>query len=209
MKIIILGIPGSGKDTQGELLAKKYKIPLISTGDILRHAMAVHSPIGKKVAAYIKKGILVPDKLIDRIVKARLKHKDCKKGFILGGFPRDIAQAKELQIITAIDSVIYLTIPKKEVIKRVSNRRVCIKCGKEYNLISSPPKKPGICNKCKEKLIHREDDKKTTIKRRLEVYKKQTKPLIRYYSKKSILKKIDGNRPINKIFNNICKILEK
>lgn len=207
MKIVLLGIPGSGKDTQGELLAKKYKIPLISTGDILRHAIAVHSSMGKKVKTYLKKGNLVPDKLIDQIVKERLKHKDCKKGFILDGFPRDLFQVKELERITNLDFVLYLTIPKKEVIKRISNRRVCIKCGKEYNLISDPSKKLGICDKCKGKLMHREDDKKTTIRNRLRIYKKQTKPLIRYYLKKGILKKINGNHPIKKVFSNICKIL--
>ncbi len=194
MRLIFLGPPGSGKGTQAELLADKLDIPHISTGDIFRDNIKKETDLGKKAKEYIDKGQLVPDHVTNYMVKGRLEKLD---GYILDGYPRTIPQAKFLDCIQDIDKVVEFELSDKEVIKRISGRRTCKKCGAMYHIVWNPPKKKGVCDECGSALIQRSDDKPETIKKRLEVYKKQTAPLIDYYSDKLI--KIDASPSIEKI----------
>ena len=196
MRLILLGAPGAGKGTQAAIISEKYDIPHISTGDILRGNIKLGTDIGKQAQGYIDKGMLVPDGVAINIIKERITRPDCKNGFILDGFPRTIAQAKELDILLEamgkkIDSVINLDVPEARIIKRLSGRRVC-HCGKTYHIRSNPPKNEGVCDKCSGRLFQREDDKEDTIIKRLDIYHKQTEPLIEYYTAKGKLITIEG-----------------
>ncbi|NMB34363.1 MAG: adenylate kinase [Clostridium sp.] len=196
MRLILLGAPGAGKGTQAAIISEKYDIPHISTGDILRGNIKLGTDIGKQAQGYIDKGMLVPDGVAINIIKERITRHDCKNGFILDGFPRTIAQAKELDILLEamgkkIDSVINLDVPEARIIKRLSGRRVC-HCGKTYHIRSNPPKNEGVCDKCSGRLFQREDDKEDTIIKRLDIYHKQTEPLIEYYTAKGKLITIEG-----------------
>jgi adenylate kinase len=200
--IIMLGPPGSGKGTQAERISEKFGWPQISTGNILRHAIENKTQLGLQARGYIDRGELVPDKVVDGIVSERLSHKDCAKGFILDGFPRDLEQAKALEKITQIDAVFDIKVPDETLIKRLSARRVC-DCGETYHLIHNPPKKGGICDKCGKKVYQRKDDTEATISHRLSVYHQQTEPLISFYRKRNLLIEIDGIKNIEDIFASI------
>ena len=200
--IILLGPPGCGKGTQAERLSQKYGWPQVSTGNILRHAIESKTELGLKAKAYMDRGELVPDKVVDDIVEERLSHVDCAKGFVLDGFPRDIEQAKDLDKIAKIDFVFDIEVPQEVIVTRLSQRRVC-DCGETYHLEYKPPKKPGICDKCGKQIYQREDDREQTIKHRLQVYHKQTEPLVRYYKKQRNLVEIDGSKSIDDIFHTI------
>ena len=201
MNIVFLGPPGSGKGTYSSRSAPQLGIPHISTGDLLREAVAKKTPVGKKAEGYMKKGDLVPDDVRMQIVRERLNQKDAKPGFIFDGFPRTIKQADELEKIRKVELVINLRIPDDVIIKKILARRTCEKCGEIYNIadinfgkIRMPPvapKKPGICDKCGGKLVSRSDETEQVIKDRLDVYKKQTQPLIDYYSKKKLVRNVD------------------
>ena len=193
MKIVFLGPPGSGKGTTASRVAPKLGIPHISTGDLLRENIFQRTPIGLKADEYVKKGELVPDEIVIKMVEERIKREDCKDGFILDGVPRTIPQAEMLEKITDIGIVIYLDVPDDIVIARNSARISCEKCGRIYNLRTLPPKKDGICDACGGKLVRRPDDEPDIIRERLEVYKKETAPLIDFYEKKDILKKVSCN----------------
>lgn len=213
MNIIMLGPPGAGKGTQAQMLAEKYGIPQISTGDMLRAAVAEGTELGKKAKEYMDKGQLVPDEVVIGIVKERLSKPDCEKGFILDGFPRTVAQAEALDKMLAemgkkIDYVINIVVPDEEILKRLTGRRTCRKCGAMYHVIYNPPKVEGVCDKCGGELYQRDDDKEETIKNRLSVYHSQTAPLIEYYRKKGVLVDIDGTKDIKSIFEDICAVLE-
>ncbi len=213
MNIIMLGPPGAGKGTQAQMLAEKYGIPQISTGDMLRAAVAEGTELGKKAKEYMDKGQLVPDEVVIGIVKERLSKPDCEKGFILDGFPRTVAQAEALDKMLAemgkkIDYVINIVVPDEEILKRLTGRRTCRKCGAMYHVIYNPPKVEGVCDKCGGELYQRDDDKEETIKNRLSVYHSQTAPLIGYYRKKGVLVNIDGTKDIKSIFEDICAVLE-
>lgn len=213
MNIIMLGPPGAGKGTQAQMLAEKYGIPQISTGDILRAAVAEGTELGKKAKEYMDKGQLVPDEVVIGIVKERLSKPDCEKGFILDGFPRTVAQAEALDGILKemgkkIDYVINIVVPDEEILKRLTGRRTCKVCGAMYHIIYNPPKVEGKCDKCGGDLYQRDDDKEETIKNRLSVYHSQTAPLIDYYRKKGVLIDIDGTKDIKTIFQDICAVLE-
>ncbi len=213
MNIIMLGPPGAGKGTQAQMLAEKYGIPQISTGDILRAAVAEGTELGKKAKEYMDKGQLVPDEVVIGIVKERLSKPDCEKGFILDGFPRTVAQAEALDGILKemgkkIDYVINIVVPDEEILKRLTGRRTCKVCGAMYHIIYNPPKVEGKCDKCGGDLYQRDDDKEETIKNRLSVYHSQTAPLIDYYRKKGVLIDIDGAKDIKTIFQDICAVLE-
>ncbi len=214
MNLILLGPPGSGKGTQAKLIVEKYGIPQISTGDMLREAVAKGTELGKEAKKYMDAGQLVPDEVVIGIVKERLQEPDCEKGFILDGFPRTIPQAEALDKILEelgkkIDAVINIQVPEEEVVKRIVNRRTCRKCGAVYHLIYNPPKEDNKCDKCGGELYQRDDDKEETVRQRYKVYKEQTEPLVEYYAKKGVLYNIDGTKSIEEVFNEIDKILQK
>ncbi len=213
MKIIMLGAPGAGKGTQAKLIAEKYGIPHISTGDIFRANIKEGTELGKEAKQYMDKGELVPDELTVRILLDRVGRDDCKNGYVLDGFPRTIPQATVLDNEVAklgekIDYAIDVEVPDENIIRRMGGRRACPKCGATYHVEHIPPKKEGICDTCGSELVLRDDDKPETVKSRLEVYHKQTQPLIDHYSKQNILRTVDGTKDMNEVFANIEKLLE-
>lgn len=213
MRLIMLGAPGAGKGTQALLLSKSFSIPQISTGDILRANIKNETDLGKKAKEYMDKGLLVPDELVVEIVKDRLGKEDCKDGFILDGFPRTIPQAKALDEALAdmgikLDRAINIYVPDENIIKRMGGRRVCPQCGASYHVEFKKSLKEDICDECHSKLIQRDDDKEETVKKRLEIYHEQTKPLIEYYQNMGILSNIDGIGDVEEISNRIKKTLE-
>jgi adenylate kinase len=212
MRIVLLGAPGAGKGTQAKKLIDKYGIPQISTGDILRQNVAESTPLGKEAKSYMDKGELVPDTVVLGLVEDRLKKDDCRKGYILDGFPRNTAQAEALDKILAsfsmsLTSALSVDVPKDDLMKRLTGRRTCKGCGQMYNVYFSPSKKESVCDKCGGALFHRDDDKEETIKRRLDVYDAQTAPLIDYYKKSGILKSVTGVGSIDEIFSKVCSAL--
>ena len=213
MKIIMLGAPGAGKGTQAKLIAEKYQIPHISTGDIFRANIKEGTDLGKEAKEYMDKGQLVPDELTVRILLDRVSKDDCKNGYVLDGFPRTIPQAEVLDNEVAklgdkIDFAIDVDVPDENIIRRMSGRRSCPKCGATYHIEHIPPKKEGLCDTCQSKLIIRDDDKPETVKSRLDVYHKQTQPLIDHYSKLNILRTVDGTQDMQDVFSAITKHLE-
>jgi adenylate kinase len=213
MRIVLLGAPGAGKGTQAKKLIEKYGIPQISTGDLLRAAVAEGTPLGKEAKSYMDKGELVPDSVVLGMVEERLKQEDCKKGYILDGFPRNTAQAEALDkmlasLNMALTAAVSVDVPFDDLMKRLTGRRTCKACGQMYNVYFSAPKKDGVCDKCSGELFQRDDDKEATIKKRLEVYTAQTEPLMGYYKNKGILKSVAGTGSIDEIFNKVCAILE-
>ena len=211
MRLILLGQPGAGKGTQAELLFKEYNIPHISTGDILRDTVKKNLPIGKKASSYMVKGELVPDDIVIEIVKERLSRKDAKNGFLLDGFPRTKLQAESLdealrKINAPIDKVIYFDTSDEVSIERLSGRRVCKSCGANFHVKNIPPKKNGICDFCGSALIYREDYSESTVKNRLNVYKKETAGLIDYYKNKNILMTVSGDLDAKEVFRILSRI---
>jgi len=211
MRIILVGAPGAGKGTQGDLISEKYGIPKISTGDILRKAVRKGTTLGLKAKEVMEQGKLVSDDIILGIIKDRIEESDCKKGYILDGFPRTIEQAEAFENLVDDDNelVLYINIEKDELIRRLSSRRICQKCGAIYSLLVNPPKKEGICDSCGSKLIQRDDDKPETIERRYKIYIESTEPLIKFYKDRKKLVEIEGNTEIGKIFSKICDIIER
>ena len=212
MKIIMLGAPGAGKGTQAKKIAAKYDIPHISTGDIFRANIKNGTELGKKAKTYMDQGLLVPDELVVDLVVDRVKQDDCKKGYVLDGFPRTIPQAEALDKALAaigekMDYAIDVNVPDENIVHRMSGRRACVGCGATYHLEYAPTKTEGICDACGKELILRDDDKPETVKKRLGVYHEQTQPLIDYYTNAKILKTVDGTVDINDVFQTIVDIL--
>lgn len=212
MRLVLLGAPGAGKGTQAKKLVEKYGIPQISTGDLLRAAVAAGTPLGKEAKSYMDKGELVPDSVVLGMVEERLKQDDCKKGYILDGFPRNTAQAEALDKMLAslnmpLTAALSVDVPFDDLMKRLTGRRTCKACGQMYNVYFNPPKKEGVCDKCGGELFQRDDDKEETIRKRLEVYNAQTAPLIDYYRKMGILKSVAGTGSIDDIFKKVCDVL--
>lgn len=212
MRLVLLGAPGAGKGTQAKILVEKYGIPQISTGDLLRAAVAAGTALGKEAKSYMDRGELVPDSVVLGMVEERLKQDDCKKGFILDGFPRNTKQAEALDNMLSslnmpLTAALSVDVPFDELMKRLTGRRTCKSCGQMYNVYFNPPKKEGVCDKCGGELFQRDDDKEETIKKRLEVYSAQTAPLIDYYNKKGILKSVQGTGSIDEIFKKVCEAL--
>lgn len=203
MIILLIGPQGSGKGTQAQIISTKLGIPHVSTGDILRSN--TNKEFRKEIDSYINQGRLVPNELILKILRHRILEKDCKKGFILDGFPRTLEQARALDKILKIDKVIEISIPDEESIRRLSGRMTCKKCNAVYNTLSSSPKIKNICDKCGGVLYQRADDNEESIKKRLEIYHKETEPILKHYS--SV--KINGNQKIDKVNEDILKALEK
>jgi adenylate kinase len=203
-RVVLLGPPGAGKGTQAKLLQDEFGAVQISTGDILRKAVADEIPLGKEAAGYINSGALVPDSLIVNLVAERLKEKDCENGFVLDGFPRTIPQAESLDEILKkmgfnLNCVLSVQVPHSEIIERLAGRRTCRKCGALCHVAFNPPKRDDICDRCGGELYQRDDDKEQTIANRLQVYERQTAPLINYYRERGLLREIDGVGEIGQI----------
>lgn len=212
MKIIMLGAPGAGKGTQAKMIAEKYGIPHISTGDIFRYNIKNGTELGKEAKKYMDQGLLVPDELTVKILLDRVAQDDCKNGYVLDGFPRTIPQAEVLEealtkLGDRIDYAINVEVPDENIVKRLGGRRACVNCGATYHIEHVPPKKEGICDNCGSELILRDDDKPETVKNRLSVYHKQTQPLIDFYNGKGVLRTVDGTVDMKDVFNAIVAIL--
>jgi adenylate kinase len=210
MRVILLGPPGSGKGTQGDLVGEKYSFPKISTGDILRLEVQEGTPLGKEAKAAMDRGELVSDDIVVEMVKKKILRPDCRKGYVLDGFPRNVSQAQKLEEMEGdrAEIVMDISLTEKALISRLSARRICFRCGAVYNLLARHPKKDGSCDICQSKLIQRQDDRPGVIKERLKVYHRQTEPLIGYYKEKKIYHRIDGEGKIETVFDEISSILD-
>jgi adenylate kinase len=212
MKIIMLGAPGAGKGTQAKMIADKYSVPHVSTGDIFRANIKNGTELGMEAKKYMDAGQLVPDELTVKILLDRVAQDDCKNGYVLDGFPRTIPQAEVLdnalnELGDKIDYAINVDVPDENIVKRMGGRRACVSCGATYHIEHVPPKKEGICDRCGSELILRDDDKPETVKNRLNVYHEQTQPLIDFYTNKGILKTVDGTVDMKDVFSAIVGIL--
>ncbi len=212
MKIIMLGAPGAGKGTQAKMIAEKYSIPHVSTGDIFRANIKNGTELGMEAKKYMDQGMLVPDELTVKILLDRVAQPDCAKGYVLDGFPRTIPQAQVLdqaleKLGDAIDVAVNVDVPDEDIVKRMSGRRSCPGCGATYHTEHIPPKKEGICDNCGQELVLRDDDKPETVLNRLKVYHDQTRPLIDYYTGKGVLKTVDGTKDMKDVFEAITGIL--
>lgn len=211
--MIFLGAPGVGKGTQAEILASKFSIPHISTGDILREAVSRGTELGLVAKKYMDRGELVPDEVVIGIVQERISEPDCKKGCILDGFPRTATQAEALDIVLEesgrrVDHVINIEVGQEEIIRRLSGRRTCPKCGRIYHLLYSPPYTNNVCDDCGEELYQRDDDREEVIKNRLKVYNQKTVPLINYYREKSVLRNVEGKSSVEEVTREIERVLK-
>lgn len=213
MNLILMGLPGAGKGTQAEQIIDTYHIPHISTGDMFRQAMQEETELGKQAKSFIDQGALVPDEVTNGIVKERLSQPDTAKGFLLDGFPRTLAQAETLSQILKdldkeLDAVINIHVPESVLIERLAGRFICRNCGATYHKINHPTKVEGVCDRCGgHEFYQREDDKPETVKKRLEVNIKNTDPILKYYDTQHVLHTIDGNRPIEVVFEEIKQLL--
>ncbi len=209
MKLILLGAPGAGKGTQAEFISEKCNIPTISTGNIIRAALKNGTEMGLVAKSYIDAGSLVPDDVVIGIVKERLSEKDCENGYILDGFPRTIPQAQALDNMgDTVDKVLSIEVDDEEIVKRMSGRRVCEKCGASYHTEYKKPEKEGVCNLCGGNLVIRKDDEPSTVLNRLEVYHEQTEPLMAYYEKQGKLISVKGMDTVEKTTKAVFKALE-
>ncbi|GMR04803.1 MAG: adenylate kinase [Thermodesulfobacteriota bacterium] len=211
--IILLGAPGAGKGTQGKNISERFHIPQISTGDILRENVKKRTELGLKAREYMDKGALVPDEVVVKMVADRLNDSDCEKGFILDGFPRNVAQADALEEILAgrgktIDCVIGIEVDRRELVRRLSGRRVCTKCATTYHIIFNTPMDLGVCDECGSEIYQREDDKEDTIEARIKVYEEETLPLVDYFNKKGKYVGVKGIGVVDEITDAIVKIVE-
>ncbi len=212
MKIIMLGAPGAGKGTQAKMIAEKYSIPHVSTGDIFRANIKNGTELGKQAKEYMDAGKLVPDELTVRILLDRVAQDDCKNGYVLDGFPRTIPQAEVLEdaltkLGDKIDYAVNVDVPDENIVRRMSGRRACLKCGATYHIEHIPPKQEGICDTCGSELVLRDDDKPETVLNRLKVYHDQTQPLIDFYTERNVLKTVDGTKDMTDVFADIISIL--
>lgn len=214
MRLVFLGPPGVGKGTQAKVVSQRYGIPSIATGDMLREAVAAGTPLGMEAKRTMDAGALVPDEVVIGLVAERLERADCQKGFILDGFPRTVPQAEALgKLLTiraeGLDRVLAFDLPEVELLGRLTGRRVCRACGTNFHLISSPPKRAGVCDACGGELFQRADDNDATVSRRLAVYRAQTQPLLDYYQRQGLLSTISGEGSVETIFNAIVRMLEQ
>ena len=212
MKIIMLGAPGAGKGTQAKKIAEKYQIPHISTGDIFRANIKGGTELGMKAKTFMDQGMLVPDEITIGMLMDRIGQEDCINGYVLDGFPRTIPQAESLTKALAergekVDYAINVDVPDENIINRMGGRRACLACGSTYHIVYAPTRVEGICDRCGEKLVLRDDDKPETVKNRLNVYHNQTQPLIEYYTRQGKLAEVDGTQSMEDVFNAIVKIL--
>lgn len=214
MKIIMLGAPGAGKGTQAKMIAEKFQIPHVSTGDIFRANIKNGTELGMEAKKYMDQGQLVPDELTVKILLDRVAQPDCENGYVLDGFPRTIPQAEVLDNALAklgetIDFAIDVDVPDENIVRRMSGRRACLSCGATYHIEHIPPKQEGICDTCGQPLVLRDDDKPETVLKRLKVYHDQTQPLIDFYTKKGVLRSVDGTVDMKDVFQAIVNVLER
>lgn len=212
MRLILLGPPGAGKGTQAKMLREKFRIPQISTGDILRKAVQDNTELGQQAKAFMEAGKLCQDDVVIGLIRERIVQEDCRKGFILDGFPRTIVQAEKLaetlkDLKLSIDAVVDFEVNDRELVNRLTGRSTCAGCGAMYHATSRPPQKEGICDQCGGALYQREDDKEETIKKRLEVYQKETAPLKEFYRKQGNLKTAQGYGSVEEIFSQVCSMV--
>ncbi|MDQ7823200.1 MAG: adenylate kinase [Candidatus Eremiobacteraeota bacterium] len=214
MNLILLGMPGAGKGTQGHLIKEAFGIAHISTGDMFREAIKNSTPVGMRAKRFMDRGELVPDEVVLDMVKERLEKDDCRKGFILDGFPRTVKQAEALDGMLSlkgvkIEAVIDFSIPKEEAVRRLSSRRSCRSCQEIYNLLGRPPIKQDICDECGGELYQRDDDKEEVILNRLDVYEQQTAPLLKYYDAKGNLHALNAGAPVEVIMEQVRELLKE
>jgi len=207
---VLAGPPGSGKGTQAKLLAPELKVPHISLGDLLREAVRSGTEVGKLAKSYLDAGKLVPDSVAIKVAEEAVTKKECRNGFVIDGFPRTLEQAKLFDALLIklkfdLSKVLYIDIPLKEILKRLTGRRSCRNCGAVYNLTSKPPKVENVCDVCGGELYQRKDDTEDVIKVRFGVYEKQTSPLVDYYKKQGKLVYIDGTQKVDQVFKEVCK----
>ncbi len=212
MNIVLIGPPGAGKGTQSKLLSERFSIPQISTGDILRANVREKTPMGLRAKDYMERGVLVPDELVVEMVVDRLSQDDCARGFILDGFPRNVKQAEALEETLdksgkKIDAVIGFEVERRELVRRLSGRRVCRKCGATYHIIFNPPINIDVCDRCGDELYQRDDDKEETIEARLKVYEEETLPVVEYYKKRGLYKGVNGIGSVDEINEAIVKAI--
>ena len=211
MKIILLGPPGAGKGTQAKSISNRYSIPHISTGDIFRKNISENTPLGIEAKSYMDNGQLVPDEVTINMVKDRLQQEDCKKGYLLDGFPRTVSQAEALQGFLKernekLDTALCIEVPREFILERMTGRRVCPSCGASYHIKFNPPA-DGKCELCGSDVVQRKDDTAETVRERLDVYERETQPLIDFYKNIDLLSVVDGTQAINEVFGSICKLL--
>ena len=208
MRLVFIGPPGVGKGTYAAAVSQRFGIPHISTGDMIREEIRKGSELGRRLKEYVERGLLVPDKIVTEMVRERLSREDCKRGFILDGYPRTLKQAEELDRIVTIDLVLNFVALDEVIIDRISGRRVCRVCGAIYHVRYMPPKVPGVCDRCGDPLYQREDDKPEVVARRLEVYRQQFAPIIEYYRRRGILVDVDANEQAEVVVPRVLKLLE-
>ena len=214
MNIILLGPPGAGKGTQAKFIVDKYQIPHISTGDMLREAISSGNELGLKVKSILEQGLLVSDDVMIELIKERLSRQDTLNGFILDGFPRTVKQAESLanimnELNRKMEYAIFVNADEETVVKRISNRRVCPKCGRVYNLITLKPKNDSLCDECGSEIIQRKDDKEETVRDRFRIYIENTQPVIDYYIDENILIEVDGSKDLHEVNKEVMKVLGK
>lgn len=208
MRLVFLGPPGAGKGTQARQLSREWQVPQVATGDMLREAVAVGTPLGLRAKRIMDEGALVPDDVIVGLIGERLRQPDAAGGFILDGFPRTLGQAEALDRLLkdlgqTLDGVLYFRVPELELVRRLSGRRICRQCQTAYHVVSAPPARPGVCDRCGGDLYQRDDDSETTVRTRLQVYERQTVPLLEYYGDRGLLATIDGEGSIDAIRDTI------
>ena len=212
--LVFLGPPGAGKGTYAKELVKILGIPHISTGDMFREAVASGSELGKKVKEIMDRGDLIPDEIVNAVVRERLSKPDCEKGFILDGYPRTVEQAKALdemlkEMKRELMWAIFFDVPEDVVVVRLTNRRICPKCGRIYNLLTSPPKEDNLCDVCKVPLVQREDDKEEVVRRRYKVYMEKTVPVVEYYEERGKLQRLDGTAGVENVVKEVLRLVDK
>lgn len=214
MNIVLLGPPGAGKGTQAKFIVDKYQIPHISTGDMLREAISSGNELGLKVKSILEQGLLVSDDVMIELIKERLSREDTLNGFILDGFPRTVKQAESLtnimnELNRKMEYAIFVNSDEETVVKRISNRRVCPKCGRVYNLITLKPKNDSLCDECRSEIVQRKDDKEETVRDRFRIYIENTQPVIDYYIDEDILIEVDGSKDLHEVNKDVMKVLGK